>query len=56
MADNQIRMPSGQGGLIRYSEEEKSRLEFSPGMVLILCILLIVFIILLHLFGGRFFA
>ena len=56
MADNQIRMPSGQGGLIRYSEEAHSKIEFSPGMVLIICILLIIFVIFLHLFGGRFFA
>ncbi len=52
MADNQIRLPSGQGGLTRYFDEYRSKIEISPGAVIIFCILIIVIIILLHYFGG----
>ncbi len=52
--DNKIRLPSGQGGLTRYFDELQSRIEFSPGAVIVLCILIIVIIILLHYFGVNF--
>ena len=49
--DNKIKMPSGQGGLTRYFDEYKSKIEFSPGAVIVLCILVMIIIILLHYFG-----
>ena len=54
--DNKIRMPSGQGGLTRYFDEYKSRIEFSPGAVIVLCIIVMIIIILLHYFGGIWFG
>ncbi len=51
--DNKIRMPSGQGGLTRYFDEYKSKIEFSPGAVIILTLLIMVIVILLHYFGNR---
>ncbi len=51
--DNRIRLPSGQGGLTRYFDEFKSRIEFSPGAVIVLCIIIIIIIICLHYFGGN---
>ena len=53
--DNKIRMPSGQGGLTRYFDEFKSKIEFSPGAVIILSVAVMVVILLLHYFGGQFF-
>ena len=53
--DNKIRMPSGQGGLTRYFDEYKSKIEFSPGSVIVLSIVIMAIIIILHLFGGAFF-
>jgi preprotein translocase subunit Sec61beta len=53
--DNKIRMPSGQGGLTRYFDEYKSKIEFSPAAVIVLCIIIMVIIIVLHYFGGNFF-
>ena len=50
--DNKIRMPSGQGGLTRYFDEFKSRIEFSPGAVVIISIVVMIIIIILHYFGG----
>ncbi len=52
MADDKIRLPSGQGGLTRYFDEYKSKIEFSPGSVIILAIIIMVVVILLHQFGG----
>lgn len=52
--DNRIRMPSGQGGLTRYFDEYKSSLELSPGAVIVLAVGIMIIIILLHYFGGRF--
>ena len=51
MADDKIRMPSGQGGLVRYFDEYKSKVEFSPGTVIILCMVVMVLVIILHYFG-----
>ena len=53
--DNKIRLPSGQGGLTRYFEESTSKVELSPGAVIILAIVVIVIVVILHLFGGRLF-
>jgi len=50
--DNRIRLPSGQGGLTRYFDEYKSKVEISPGAVIVLSIVVMIVIILLHYFGG----
>ena len=50
--DNKIRMPSGQGGLTRYFDEYKSKIEFSPGAVIVLTLVIMVIVILLHYFGS----
>ena len=48
MAQDKISMPSGMGGLVRYFDDYKSKLEFKPGHVVVLTILIIVLMILLH--------
>ena len=52
--DNKIRMPSGQGGLTRYFDEVKSKVEFSPGAVIVLSVVIMIIVLLLHYFGGQF--
>ena len=49
--DNRIRMPSGQGGLTRYFEDSHSRFQFSPGVIVILALVIIIALALLHYFG-----
>ncbi len=56
MAEEKIRLPSGQGGLTRYFEDSGSKIEVSPGTVIVLCIVIIIIVALLHYFGGRFLA
>ena len=51
--DNKIRMPSGQGGLTRYFDEYKSKIDFSPNAVIVLCIVIILIVIMLHYFGEQ---
>ena len=52
--DNKVRMPQGQGGLTRYFDEYKSKIEISPGAVIVLSLVIMIIIILLHYFGGGF--
>ena len=53
--DNKIRMPSGQGGLTRYFDEYKSKIEITPGSVIVLSLIVMVIVIILHFFGGGWF-
>ncbi len=48
MAENNMRIPSGQGGLTRYSEEVKSLIAFTPGHVVVFCVVVLILIIILH--------
>jgi len=43
MADNKINMPSGFGGLMRYSEEYESKFNLKPTHVIIFIIVIILF-------------
>ncbi|MBD3259995.1 preprotein translocase subunit Sec61beta [Candidatus Woesearchaeota archaeon] len=50
--DSRIRLPSGMGGITRYFDETKSKLEIKPGTAIAFIIVIAIFIILLHLFIG----
>ncbi len=52
MAQDRISMPSSMGGLVRYFDDYTSKIEFKPGVVIILCILVMVIVILLHMYGN----
>ncbi len=54
--DNKIRMPSSMGGLVRYFDEYKSRIQFKPGHIIILILVVIALEILLHIYGGVLFG
>ena len=47
MADNKISMPSGMGGLTRYFDEYKSKIQFSPAQVVIFVAVLIALVVLI---------
>lgn len=51
MAQDKIRMPSEMGGLVRYFDDYKSRIEFKPMLVIVFIILVIVIEIILHSVG-----
>lgn len=48
MAD-EARMPSGSGGLVRYFDEYKSKIQMKPEHVIIICGLAVAFEIILRL-------
>jgi len=45
-------MPSGMGGLVRYFDEYKSKIEFKPGHIIILAVAIIIVMIILYTFGN----
>ncbi|MEK6932721.1 MAG: preprotein translocase subunit Sec61beta [Nanoarchaeota archaeon] len=48
MADNKINMPSGMGGLVRYFDDYKSKIEFKPEHVVAAVVIVIIAEILLN--------
>ncbi|MFT4304818.1 MAG: preprotein translocase subunit Sec61beta [Candidatus Woesearchaeota archaeon] len=56
MAKDKINMPSGIGGLVRYFDEYKSKIEFNPGVVIIMVIIVILIMIILHTSGRTWFG
>ncbi|MBW2973229.1 preprotein translocase subunit Sec61beta [Candidatus Woesearchaeota archaeon] len=52
MADKKVHMPTSTAGLTRYFEDYKSKLEFKPGHVIILSVLVILITIILHIYGN----
>jgi len=49
MAQEKINMPSGMGGLVRYFDDYKSKIEFKPEIVIVAIIVVIIAEILLHI-------
>ncbi len=49
MADERITMPSSQGGLVRYYNEYKSKVQIKPVHVIALAVAVIIFEILFRL-------
>jgi len=56
MSQDKISMPSGQGGLMRYFDDYKSKFSIKPGHVVVLVVAVIVIIILLHAYGKPLFG
>ena len=51
MSDDRIQMPHSGGGIVRYFDEYKSKIEFSPKVVVGILILVIILEVLLHQFN-----
>ena len=47
MADDKISMPSGMGGLMRYFDEYKSKIQMKPAYVVGLIVLIILCVVLI---------
>ena len=52
MAQDRISMPSGMGGLVRYFDDYKSKINFKPGHIIVLSIVVIVVMLILNKFGS----
>ena len=51
MADDKIIMPTSTAGLTRYFDDYKSKIEFSPGQIVIICVAVLILTLLLHVYG-----
>jgi len=57
MAEQKIKLPSSEGGLVRYYESEyKSKFQIKPVTVAAICIAVIIFGIILTVFGKTWFG
>lgn len=54
--NDKVNMPSGMGGLVRYFDDYKSKIEFQPGHVIVFILIIMVLIILLATFGNQWFG
>ena len=52
MSNDRIQMPSGMGGLVRYFDEYKSKIEFKPGHIVLLCVIVILIMVFLYTYGN----
>ncbi|MFH1840388.1 MAG: preprotein translocase subunit Sec61beta [Nanoarchaeota archaeon] len=51
-----MQMPSGMGGLVRYFDDYKSKIEFKPVIVIVMIIVAIILEIILHRMGPAWFG
>ena len=51
MANEGVRIPMGSGGLVRYSDEDKSKIQIKPQYVILLIVLTVIFELILNGFG-----
>ena len=48
MASDKVQMPSSGGGLVRYFDDYKSKIEISPVVIIVIIALIAIVEILLH--------
>ncbi len=53
MSDDKVQMPMSTAGLNRYFDDYKSKIEFKPGQVIVISIVVMILTLLLHKFGSR---
>ena len=49
---NKITMPSGGAGITRYFDDYKSKIEFKPGHLIFLAIVVMVLVLILNAWGN----
>ena len=52
-SDQKMMLPSSQGGLVRYFDEYKSKIQIRPIHVVLLAICVIAIVLFLHVFLGN---
>ncbi|MBI5389034.1 preprotein translocase subunit Sec61beta [Candidatus Woesearchaeota archaeon] len=55
-SQDRVNLPSGIGGLVRYFDDYKSKIEFQPGHIITLVVVVIIIEILLFTFGKSWFG
>ena len=52
MSDKKVNMPASTAGLTRFFEDYRSKIEFKPGHVIILAVVIMLITITLHVYGS----
>jgi preprotein translocase subunit Sec61beta len=52
MAQDKITMPTTTAGITRYFDDYKSKIEFKPGHIIVLCVVVIVLSLVLQAYGS----
>ena len=53
---NKVNMPMGGAGITRYFDDYKSKIEFKPGHIIFMALVVILIVLMLHLFGNNIFS
>ncbi|MBU0756448.1 MAG: preprotein translocase subunit Sec61beta [Nanoarchaeota archaeon] len=48
---NKVNLPSSGAGITRYFEDYKSKIEFNPGHIIVLAVIVVLLVMILHIFG-----
>ena len=52
MSDKKVNMPASTAGLTRFFEDYRSKIEFKPGHVIILAVVIMLITIAMHVYGS----
>lgn len=52
MGDKKVQMPTSTAGLTRYFDDYKSKIEFKPGHVIVMAVVIMIITIILHIYGS----
>jgi preprotein translocase subunit Sec61beta len=52
MSDKKVHMPASTAGLTRFFEDYRSKIEFKPGHVIILAVVIMLITIAMHVYGS----
>ena len=56
MSKDKVNMPMSSAGITRYFDDYKSKIEFKPGHIVFLAVVIVTLVILLNIFGNVWFA
>jgi preprotein translocase subunit Sec61beta len=55
MSKDKINMPMSGAGLTRYFDDYRSKIEFKPGHIIFMAVLVVVIVLMLHVWGNSLF-
>ncbi len=56
MAKNKVNLPQSTAGITRYFDDYKSSIEFKPGHIIVLAVVVMIIVIALNIWGASLFG
>ena len=56
MSKNKVNLPQSSAGITRYFDDYKSKIEFKPGHIIFLAVVVILLVIALNIWGASLFG